>query len=88
MESTGIERSEALLVQLEGRMDALTNLVVTLRNENAALGKSLADSEEKLSVLTQQNSALTAQNAVLLAEKEKTVLKIETLLARFNHYEQ
>ncbi|MBF0381502.1 MAG: hypothetical protein HQL69_10820 [Magnetococcales bacterium] len=88
MENTGMERSAALLQQLESRMGALTKMVMTLRDEKAVLDRELAESKKKQAELTQENSDLAAQNTVLQAEKEKTVLKIETLLARFNDYGQ
>ncbi len=42
-----METSEALLVQLEERMDSLTNLVVGLRDEKGALEQNLADCADR-----------------------------------------
>ncbi|MBF0357001.1 MAG: hypothetical protein HQL70_00255 [Magnetococcales bacterium] len=88
MEKSGLETSEALLVQLEERMDSLTGLVVGLRDDKGKLEQNLADCTARQRGLEQENSSLKAENMALQAEKEKIVLKLETLLARFDGYGQ
>jgi chromosome segregation ATPase len=83
-----METSEALLVQLEERMDSLTNLVVVYRDEKGALEQNLADCAERQKSLEQENSSLKAEKMALEAEKDKIILKLETLLARFDGYGQ
>jgi septal ring factor EnvC (AmiA/AmiB activator) len=84
VEITGMEKSEALLGQLETRMEALTGLVGDLRKDNTALNQRLAEGLGQQARLEQENADLQADKQDLTAEKEKTIKKLETLLARFN----
>ena len=79
-----MEKSEALLGQLETRMEALTGLVGDLRKDNTALNQRLAEGLGQQARLEQENADLQADKQDLTAEKEKTIKKLETLLARFN----
>lgn len=79
-----MEKSEALLGQLEERMNSLNELVAGLRNDNVALKRKLADDVELQARLSQDNANLQAKIVVLQGQKEKTIQKLETLLARFN----
>jgi hypothetical protein len=83
-----MEKSEELLAELELRMEALTSLLVALRNEKESLSRKVTEGEEREALLKQENSDLSAKMEAFEAEKEKTVLKLETLLARFNDYGQ
>ncbi len=79
-----MERSEALLGQLEKRMQDFADLVVQLRRDNAALSQRLEEEIGKQAGLERENADLMEKNAALVAQKEKTLVKLETLLARFN----
>ncbi|MBF0448963.1 MAG: hypothetical protein HQL67_12240 [Magnetococcales bacterium] len=79
-----MEKSSALLDRLEQKMDALNELVSGLRLEKVSLTEKLENRDDNYSRLQQENAELKSKMAELTEEKEKTILKLETLLARFD----
>ena len=84
----GVTSQQDPLAALERQWDRLAKSIRDLRDENAVLLEQSQEQEEQIARMEQEAVARTKELAELDEEKKRTIVRIESLLARFGELEQ
>lgn len=76
------------LTELENQWGKLVENIRDVREENVALLEQLQEQEDLVARLQQEAAAKGEEVAVLQDEKRRTILRIESLLGRFDDLKQ
>ncbi|MBF0399709.1 MAG: hypothetical protein HQL90_02960 [Magnetococcales bacterium] len=71
------------LAQLEARLSGLTRMIASLSSKNSELRRMMADRDEYIELMEQENAMLTQQVAQFMAAQGQVIDTLDQILSRF-----